>query len=202
MQQIANLSTRKCCRGSSPRLSAFSGCSVARLSRLLWEQEVAGSNPATPTKQTLTALLSGFFHSWSHRSLLRDGGRNEKPNSAKSCWGFASVSPQFRITRGTSVILRLQLAVAVGSQWMQACFVMEEGMNIISRIGWFLLKVEIHSRPTRCWPLTKSAPPQPFCPFGKGLLQSPHFEDHVPKAIGSVIQSGHLAMTVGRPFLT
>ena len=28
----------------------FSGCSVARSSRLLWEQEVAGSNPATPTK--------------------------------------------------------------------------------------------------------------------------------------------------------
>jgi hypothetical protein len=28
-----------------------SGCSVARLARLLWEQEVAGSNPATPTKQ-------------------------------------------------------------------------------------------------------------------------------------------------------
>ena len=27
----------------------FSGYSVARLSRLLWEQEVAGSNPATPT---------------------------------------------------------------------------------------------------------------------------------------------------------
>jgi hypothetical protein len=27
----------------------FSGCSVARLSRLLWEQEAAGSNPATPT---------------------------------------------------------------------------------------------------------------------------------------------------------
>jgi hypothetical protein len=31
----------------------FSGCSVARLSRLVWDQEVAGSNPATPTK--------GFF---------------------------------------------------------------------------------------------------------------------------------------------
>ena len=28
-----------------------SGCSVARLSRLLWEQEAAGSNPATPTKK-------------------------------------------------------------------------------------------------------------------------------------------------------
>ena len=29
-----------------------SGCSVARSSRLLWEQEVAGSNPATPTNRT------------------------------------------------------------------------------------------------------------------------------------------------------
>ena len=30
-------------------LHSLSGCSVARLSRLLWEQEAAGSNPATPT---------------------------------------------------------------------------------------------------------------------------------------------------------
>ena len=30
----------------------FSGCSVARSSRLLWEQEVGGSNPATPTKKS------------------------------------------------------------------------------------------------------------------------------------------------------
>ena len=37
----------------------FSGCSVARLSRLLWEQEAAGSNPATPTKSR-TAMF-GFF---------------------------------------------------------------------------------------------------------------------------------------------
>jgi hypothetical protein len=27
----------------------ISGCSVARSSRLVWDQEVAGSNPATPT---------------------------------------------------------------------------------------------------------------------------------------------------------
>ena len=29
-----------------------SGCSVARLSRLVWDQEVAGSNPATPTNES------------------------------------------------------------------------------------------------------------------------------------------------------
>ena len=29
----------------------FSGCSVARSSRLVWDEEVAGSNPATPTKK-------------------------------------------------------------------------------------------------------------------------------------------------------
>ncbi len=31
----------------------FSGCSVARLSRRVWDAEVAGSNPATPTKSFL-----------------------------------------------------------------------------------------------------------------------------------------------------
>ena len=54
MEQIANLSTRKCCPGSNPGLSASkksknTGCSVARLSRRVWDAEVAGSNPATPT---------------------------------------------------------------------------------------------------------------------------------------------------------
>ncbi len=41
----------------------ISGCSVARSSRLLWEQEVAGSNPATPT-----FLINTFFGMW--RSLV------------------------------------------------------------------------------------------------------------------------------------
>ena len=42
--------------GSNPPLSAVTkvtGCSVARLSRLVWDEEVAGSNPATPTKSQL-----------------------------------------------------------------------------------------------------------------------------------------------------
>ena len=42
-------------------LELFSGCSVARLSRLLWEQEVASSNLATPTKKSQCESI-GFFH--------------------------------------------------------------------------------------------------------------------------------------------
>ena len=41
---------------------AFTGCSVARLSRLLWEQEAAGSNPATPTKEN-SEMSSPFLFS-------------------------------------------------------------------------------------------------------------------------------------------
>ena len=53
MEQIANLSTCKRRQGSNPCLSAISGCSVARLSRRVWDAEVAGSNPATPTKHLI-----------------------------------------------------------------------------------------------------------------------------------------------------
>ncbi len=38
-----------------------SGCSVARLSRLLWEQEAAGSNPATPTTNPFYLCKKDFF---------------------------------------------------------------------------------------------------------------------------------------------
>ena len=34
----------------SPHYMIVSGCSTVRLARLLWEQEVPGSNPGTPTK--------------------------------------------------------------------------------------------------------------------------------------------------------
>lgn len=33
------------------------GCTSVRLDGLLWEQEAAGSNPATPTNATLTQLV-------------------------------------------------------------------------------------------------------------------------------------------------
>ena len=40
----------------------YSGCSVARLSRRVWDAEVAGSNPATPTsiKPSLSLDNGGF----------------------------------------------------------------------------------------------------------------------------------------------
>jgi|GEM_PF-2158681 hypothetical protein len=54
----------------------FSGCSVARLSRLLWEQEAAGSNPATPTKKKSFPIekdffcyLSGFFNLFNQKII-------------------------------------------------------------------------------------------------------------------------------------
>ena len=43
------------------KIRILTGCSVARLSRLLWEQEAAGSNPATPTKKSCKFNFAGFF---------------------------------------------------------------------------------------------------------------------------------------------
>ena len=71
MEQIANLSTGNCRQGSSPCLSAKiklttdnrSGCSVARLSRHVWDVEAAGSNPATPTT-VLRFFLGNSFKSF------------------------------------------------------------------------------------------------------------------------------------------
>ena len=48
-----------------------SGCSAVRLARLLWEQEVPGSNPGTPTTKPphlptteSKSLVVGFFVGW------------------------------------------------------------------------------------------------------------------------------------------
>ena len=39
------------------KMNRISGCSVARLSRLVWDEEVAGSNPATPTEILITSVI-------------------------------------------------------------------------------------------------------------------------------------------------
>ena len=56
-EQFAKLSTRKCRMSSNliPSATENSGCSVVRSSRLVWDQEVAGSNPATPTNSKNSA---------------------------------------------------------------------------------------------------------------------------------------------------
>ena len=69
-EQIANLSAGNRRLGSSPSLSAsfykkavnYSGRSVVRSSRLVWDQEVAGSNPAAPTiKYFINVPFSDIF---------------------------------------------------------------------------------------------------------------------------------------------
>ena len=47
-----------------------SGCSVARLSRLVWDQKVASSNLATPTYKILSSSNSGFFLLGNFQHLL------------------------------------------------------------------------------------------------------------------------------------
>ncbi len=42
-------------------LTLSSGCSVARLSRRVWDAEVAGSNPATPTLNKSLAFAGLLF---------------------------------------------------------------------------------------------------------------------------------------------
>ena len=63
-------------------LQTSSGCSVARSSRLLWEQEVAGSNPATPT----------LFKNYLFRDVAQPGSAH-----AWGAWGrrFKSCHPDF-----------------------------------------------------------------------------------------------------------
>ena len=59
----------------------FAGCSVARLSRLLWEQEAAGSNPATPTKT---------FPSWEGFFILKNCSL---VIASRTCFGKAAFLP-------------------------------------------------------------------------------------------------------------
>ena len=64
MEQFAKLSTRKGRKGSNPLPSAarkYTGCSVVRSSRLVWDQEVAGSNPAIPTLKKAFLNEKAFF---------------------------------------------------------------------------------------------------------------------------------------------
>ena len=66
-----------------------SGCSAVRLAYLLWEQRVAGSNPATPTvkNRSLRYKVSFCFFKWIHDLHTKrshcDGLLSKLKNSAK-----------------------------------------------------------------------------------------------------------------------
>ncbi len=42
-------------------LKTKAGCSAARLAHLVWDQRVAGSNPATPTKEKAWHESAGLY---------------------------------------------------------------------------------------------------------------------------------------------
>lgn len=54
-------------------LRHFSGCSAARLAHLVWDQRVAGSNPATPTKEKALHASAGLFCLRQIQACLRFG---------------------------------------------------------------------------------------------------------------------------------
>ena len=47
----------------------IAGCSVVWLARLIWDQEVAGSNPVTPSLKDLN-LLWWVWRSWLARQIV------------------------------------------------------------------------------------------------------------------------------------
>ncbi len=55
----------------------ISGCSAARLAHLVWDQRVAGSNPATPTKEKALHVSAGLYCLRQTRFYLRFGTNNK-----------------------------------------------------------------------------------------------------------------------------
>jgi hypothetical protein len=67
-------------------LNQEAGRSEARLSRLVWDQEIAGSNPAAPTPKA-AHMVSGFFVRESE-SLLSSESQTKKEQACEAGSGF------------------------------------------------------------------------------------------------------------------
>ena len=112
----------------------LTGYSAARLAHLVWDQGVAGSNPATPTKEKPDATASGFLLKALHVSagfLFSEASeacfckrwKKESREVAKQPQGFFSDTrmlsgrakafllnqPQFRITAGNPLSKNLHV---------------------------------------------------------------------------------------------
>ena len=68
--------------GSWAATLSGTGCSAAWLARLLWVQEVAGSNPASPTTNSCGALGYRDSQSWAHGQPMAvpPGIRDDHPS--------------------------------------------------------------------------------------------------------------------------
>ena len=72
-------------------LNHEAGRGPARLRRLVWDQEIAGSNPAAPTTKAVHTV-SGFFVRESESLLSRDQ-RTKKPNACAAGSGCCRTPP-------------------------------------------------------------------------------------------------------------
>jgi hypothetical protein len=59
LENSHNAARERALSASSVNRNEFSGYSAAWLARLIWDQEVAGSNPVTPTEQPVYILQIG-----------------------------------------------------------------------------------------------------------------------------------------------
>jgi hypothetical protein len=57
----------------------ISGCSAARLAHLVWDQRVAGSNPATPTKEKAWHESAGLCFSDALKACFQKQEEKQSP---------------------------------------------------------------------------------------------------------------------------
>jgi hypothetical protein len=75
----------------------FSGCSAARLAHLVWDQRVAGSNPATPTKEKARHESAGFCFFNALTACWHKHWKN-KTRTSEANRAFSFKSPPTRIS--------------------------------------------------------------------------------------------------------
>ena len=65
---------------------SITGCGAAWLARLIWDQEVAGSNPVTPS-----FIIWWVWHSWLARQIVALGVVGSNPTIHPFLWVTSSV---------------------------------------------------------------------------------------------------------------
>ena len=84
-------------------MQSFSGCSVARSSRLVWDQEVASSNLATPTDKSFLHCRRDFLFT-EISELAQDISVKQKIPASPEAEGFCLNQTPKKITEGNLAI--------------------------------------------------------------------------------------------------